>query len=106
LIRLRAQPGASRNQIIMGPDGTLKVKITPAAVGGAANRALIKFLSKVLSVPKSSIMIRSGETIRDKLVFVQGVSANEAGRCLVESRKPKVKTGGEKPRRCPTPNGG
>ena len=92
LIRLRAQPGASRNQITTGPDGTLKVRITAAAVGGAANRALIKFLSKVLSVPKSSIMIRSGETMRDKVVFVQGVSADEVDRCLVESRKSKVES--------------
>ena len=92
LIRLRAQPGASRNQIITGLDGTLKVKITAAAVGGAANRALIKFLSKVLSVPKSSIALRSGETTRDKVVFVQGVSADEADRCLVETRKSKVES--------------
>ena len=113
LIRLRARPGASRNQITTGPDGTLKVRITAAAVDGAANRALIKFLSKVLSVPKSSIALRSGETTRDKVVFVQGVSADEVDRCLVESRKSKVKSqksevkaGGEKPRPCPTPNGG
>ncbi len=85
LIRLRAQPGASRNQITTGPDGTLKIRITAAAVGGAANRALIKLLSKALSVPKSSITIRSGETSRDKVVLVEGLSTDEVDRCLVGS---------------------
>lgn len=92
MIRLRAQPGASRNQIITCPDGTLKVKVTAAAVDGAANRALIKFLSKVLSVPKSLIALRSGETTRDKVVFAQGVSAGEVDRCLAESQESRVQS--------------
>jgi len=78
-IRLRAQPGASRNEIVMCPDGTLKIRVTAAAVEGAANRALIKLLSKALSVPKSSITIQSGETSRDKVVFVEGLSAADVG---------------------------
>ena len=94
LIRLRAQPGASRNQIVAGPEGMLKIKITASAVGGAANLALIKLLSKALSVPKSSVSIRSGKTSRDKVVFVEGLSADEVDRCLVEGRKSK--TGGDK----------
>ncbi len=85
LIRLRAQPGASRNQIVTGPEGMLKIRITAAAVGGAANRALIKLLSKALSVPKSFLSIRSGETSRDKVVFVKGLSADEVDRCLAQS---------------------
>ena len=92
LIRLRAQPGASRNQIVTGPEGMLKIRITAAAVEGAANRALTKLLSKALSVPKSSITIRSGETSRDKVVFVEGISADEVDRCLVENRKAKVES--------------
>jgi len=92
LIKLRAQPGASRNQIVTDAEGALKVKITAAAVEGAANRALIKLLSKALSVPKSSIAIRSGETSRDKVVFVEGLSADEVGRFLVGNRNSKGKS--------------
>ena len=81
LIRVRAQPGASRNQILCGPDGILRVRVTATAVEGAANKALIKLLSKSLGVPKSRIRIRSGETSRNKVIFVGGISAAE-----VESR--------------------
>ncbi|HUT02463.1 MAG TPA: DUF167 domain-containing protein [bacterium] len=81
LIRVRAQPGASRNEIARGPDGILKVRVTAAAVEGAANKALIKLLSKSLGVPKSGIRIHSGETSRNKVIFVAGISAAD-----VESR--------------------
>ncbi len=82
LIRLRAQPGASRNEIVPCPDGILKIRVTATAVEGAANRALIKLLSKALSVPKSSIAVRSGKTSREKVLFVEGLSADEVERRL------------------------
>lgn len=77
LIRVRAQPGASRNQISRGPDGILKVTVTATAVEGAANKALVKLLSKSLGIPKSRIRIYSGETSRNKVIFVAGISAAE-----------------------------
>ncbi|MBN1592729.1 MAG: YggU family protein [Candidatus Coatesbacteria bacterium] len=75
LIQLRAQPGASRNEIVLDSEGRLKVRVTAAAVEGAANRSVIKLLAKALSVPKSSISIQSGEASRDKVLLVEGQSA-------------------------------
>jgi uncharacterized protein YggU (UPF0235/DUF167 family) len=44
-------------------------------VDGKANQAVIEFLAERLRVPKSNVEIVSGETGRNKLVAVRGVSA-------------------------------
>ena len=77
LVRVRAQPGSSRNEISRGTDGMLRVRVTARAVEGAANKALIKLLSRRLGVAKSRIRIQSGETSRNKLIFIAGISEAE-----------------------------
>jgi len=68
-LRIKAQPGASRSEFA-GRYGeeALKVRIAAAAVEGAANKELVKFLSKQFKVPKSSIRFKSGETAKIKVV--------------------------------------
>jgi len=41
-------------------------------VDGKANEKCIKFLSKLLGVPKTSITIVSGETSKNKILFMKG----------------------------------
>ena len=55
-------------------DGTLKIRLTAPPVDGAANEALIEFLSDAFSVPKSHIEILSGHTARQKIVRIDGAS--------------------------------
>ena len=83
-LTLRVQPGASRDELAVRPDGTLKVRIAAQPSGGAANRELIKFLSKLFSVPKSSITLKSGERSRLKSLFIEGVTAEELSRAIRE----------------------
>ncbi len=68
-IRIKAQPGASRSEFagLYGEDA-LKVRIAAAAVEGAANKELVKFLSKAFKVPKSEIRFKSGETAKIKIL--------------------------------------
>jgi uncharacterized protein (TIGR00251 family) len=61
-------PRASRNEMVEMPDGTLKVRLTAPPVDGAANEALIAFLSDTWDIPKSSIRIVSGLTSRNKVI--------------------------------------
>jgi len=82
LLRVRVQPGASRNEVIIAADGTFKVKIAAPPSRGAANRELIKFLSKLLKVPRSSVRIMSGERARDKVVKVDGVPSSQISKKL------------------------
>ena len=63
---IKAQPNASKNKIV-GPYGdALKIAIKAPAVEGAANKELVKFLSKTFKVSKSDIVFVGGETSKRK----------------------------------------
>ena len=63
---INARPASSRNEIVGIFDDTLKIKVKAPAVEGAANRELVKFLSKMFKIPKSEILFVSGETSKRK----------------------------------------
>ncbi|MBS6009273.1 MAG: YggU family protein [Haemophilus parahaemolyticus] len=69
-LRIFLQPKASRDQIVGLHDCELKIAITAPPVDGAANAHLLKYLSKLFKVPKSSIMLEKGELQRHKQIFV------------------------------------
>ena len=74
---VRVVPRASRNKIAGIKDGAVRIRLTAPPVEGAANEALIGFLSSVLRVPKQDIELVSGQTARNKVVSVSGLSAEE-----------------------------
>jgi uncharacterized protein (TIGR00251 family) len=76
-ISLRIQPGAPKNAVAGLVNGVWKICIAAPPVEGKANRELIEYLSDVLNVPKSSIAIVRGETGRDKVVVVSGLTRGE-----------------------------
>jgi uncharacterized protein (TIGR00251 family) len=68
-LRIKAQPGASRSEFAgLYGDDALKIRIAAAAVEGAANKELVKFLSKQFKIPKSEIRFKSGETAKVKIL--------------------------------------
>ena len=86
MVRVRVQPRASRTRVV-GPQGegdaaALKVTLTTPPVDGQANKALLKLLGKLLSLPPSSLEIRRGHTSRVKEVFVPGVDCVEVSHRL------------------------
>ena len=85
-LTIRIQPRASRNGIVMMEDGSLKIRLTAPPVDGAANEALIKYLSEVLGLSKSQVGIVTGHTSREKIVKIEGLSEPEARR-LLNSKK-------------------
>jgi len=70
-------PRASRVAIVGVHDGALKVALTAPLVEGAANAALVKFLSKKLHVPKRAIEIVHGDHGRNKTLRIQGITADD-----------------------------
>ena len=66
-LNIKAQPASSKNEFsgLYGEDA-LKVRVKAAAVEGAANKELVKFLSKSFKVAKSDIHFKSGETSKIK----------------------------------------
>ncbi len=87
VLAVRIQPRASKDEIIVQSDGSLKIRLTAPPVDGAANEALIAFLAKVLRVSKSQVEILSGHRAREKSVRIAGVSRDEAERMLIAGGK-------------------
>ncbi|MDO4697497.1 MAG: DUF167 family protein YggU [Pasteurellaceae bacterium] len=69
-LRIFLQPKASRDHIVGLHDDELKMAITAPPVDGQANAHLLKFLSKLFKVPKSSILLEKGELQRHKQIFI------------------------------------
>jgi len=67
ILRLRVQPKASRNAF-MGPYGEqeYKVSLTAPPVQGKANEHLLKFMAKAFGLPRSRILLESGDHSRSK----------------------------------------
>jgi len=68
-LRIKAQPNASKSEFceVYGEDA-IKIRIKAPAVEGAANRELVKFLSKSFKVSKSDILFKTGQNSKIKIV--------------------------------------
>ena len=72
---VRVHPRAKKNAITGEFGDALKVALTAPPVDGRANEACIAFFAKLLRVPRSSVTIASGQTGRNKVIRVAGLSA-------------------------------
>jgi uncharacterized protein (TIGR00251 family) len=68
-LRIKAQPNASKSEFceLYGEDA-IKIRIKAPAVEGAANKELVKFLSKSFKVPKSDIIFKTGQNSKIKII--------------------------------------
>jgi len=74
---VRVQPRARRNAIVGELGDALKLAVTAPPVDGQANRACIEFFREALNLPRSSLTIASGQTSRNKVIRVSGITAAE-----------------------------
>jgi hypothetical protein len=79
---VRVHPRAKRDGINGTVGDALKLALTSPPIEGRANQACIEFLARLLGVSRSSIEILSGQSGRNKLVRVAGLSADEVRRRL------------------------
>jgi len=73
LLSLYVQPRSSRNELVGLHGESLKLRLTTPPVDGKANKAVIIFLAKLLKIPKSAIVIRSGLQSRSKKIVLSGL---------------------------------
>lgn len=69
--KIRLQPRASQNSVVGLYGDALKIRLTAAPVGGAANKACLKYLAKSLKIPASALTIVSGHASRTKWILWQ-----------------------------------
>jgi uncharacterized protein (TIGR00251 family) len=79
---VRVQPRARRNAIVGELGDALKIALTAPPVEGRANEACIEFLAELLDVPRASVTIASGQSSRNKVIRVTGISVAEIRRRL------------------------
>ena len=74
---VKVHPRAKRNAVSGELGDALKLSLTAPPVEGKANQACIEFVAELLRVPKSSVSIASGESSRQKVIRVLGLSSAE-----------------------------
>jgi uncharacterized protein (TIGR00251 family) len=74
---VKIHPRARKNAVTGEVGDVLKVSLTAPPVDGRANEACIDFFSNLLKVPRSSVTIASGESSRNKIIRVGGLSAEQ-----------------------------
>ncbi len=75
VISIRVIPRARRSELAGERESSLLIRLAAPPVEGAANDALIAFLSELLDAPKRAVTIVSGERAREKRVRIAGLSA-------------------------------
>ncbi len=86
LIRVKVIPRSSRTEIAGKEKDIYRVKITDPPVEGKANKALVKFLSEKVGVPRGDVEIISGKTGRLKTVRIRGLTAAGIAQALEAKR--------------------
>ncbi len=76
-IAVKVHPRAKKNAIAGEVGDALKVALTAPPVEGRANDACVEFLAEVLKVPRSSVTIAAGQSSRNKVIRIQGLSAEQ-----------------------------
>lgn len=76
-IDVHLQPGAKRNEILGFRGDVLYAKVTAVAEKGRANQALLELMADAFGVPKSAVAIVRGQTGRNKVIAIQGLTKED-----------------------------
>lgn len=74
-LRVHVQPRASRTEIVGEHGDSIKIRIAAPPVDGEANAELERFVAKLLGVARSHVRVVSGESSRQKVLDIEGVSS-------------------------------
>lgn len=74
---IRVHPRAKKNAITGQVGDALKVSLAAPPVDGKANDACVDFFAKLLKVPRSSVTIAAGQTSRNKVIRITGLTGQQ-----------------------------
>ena len=74
---VKVHPRARKDAITGELGDALKLGLTAPPVEGKANQACVEFFANLLKVPRSSVTIAAGQSSRNKIIRVAGLSAME-----------------------------
>ncbi len=76
-LTVRLQPKAKKTAVLGELDGALKLAVTAPPIEGRANDACIRFLAELLKVARSSVTIAAGASSRNKVIRIDGLTAEQ-----------------------------
>jgi uncharacterized protein (TIGR00251 family) len=77
VVSVKVQPNSSKDRVVGKYADQIKVAVTVAPEKGKANKAVIKLFAKSLGIKNSDIQIISGETSRDKELFIRNITEED-----------------------------
>jgi uncharacterized protein len=77
LVAVKAVPNAPRSEIVGWLGDALKVRVHAPPAEGRANEALCEFLADTLGLHRRAITLLRGDTSRQKLVRIDGLSLDQ-----------------------------
>ena len=76
-LAIKVIPNAPRSEIVGRLGDAVKIKIHAPPVEGKANDALCEFLAERLDLPRRAVNVLRGDTSRQKIVRVDGLTPAE-----------------------------
>ena len=73
-IAIRLQPRAKRDEVVGERGDAVVIRLTAPPVDGKANAALCAFIARKLRISAGRVELVRGQTSRDKVVRVEGVT--------------------------------
>ena len=77
VVSVKVQPNSSKDRVVGEYADQIKIAVTVAPEKGKANKAVIKLFAKWLGIKNSDIQIISGETSRDKELFIRNITEED-----------------------------
>jgi uncharacterized protein (TIGR00251 family) len=77
-LRLRVVPGTSRSAVVGRYGEAWKLRVAAPPEAGKANEAVLALLAQALDVSRNDLEIAAGRSSRDKVVLLDGLSADVA----------------------------
>ena len=77
-LRLRVVPGARRPGIVGRYGDAWKLRVSAPAEDGRANDALLTLLADTLDIPRRDLELTAGQSSRDKIVALHGITVEAA----------------------------
>jgi len=77
-LRLRVVPGAKGPGVVGRHGDAWKVRVAAAPEDGKANDAVLDLLARTLDLPRRDLELSAGNSSRDKVVVLDGLSSEAA----------------------------
>ncbi|MDB5234147.1 MAG: hypothetical protein JWR44_1140 [Hymenobacter sp.] len=91
ILHFKAKPGSRINQLSVGPDGAVTLRLNAPAQEGKANATLQAFLAATFGIAKGRVMLLAGHTSPFKKVELVDFSPEQLQQALAQYQTDDVR---------------